>query len=99
MHGEIDAAGGEGFFYLFGENSFAKSALGAHLGQGDIGNLVAGGMNNFNFDFVAARAQQCGDVVGLPEGQLRAAGADAKAGGVHLERVRGFGGSGISTNS
>jgi hypothetical protein len=27
---------------------------------------------------VAARAQKCGNVVGLPEGKLRAAGADAE---------------------
>jgi hypothetical protein len=80
MHGEIDEAGGEGFFDFFREYSFAKSALSADLGQRNIGDLVAGGMNNFNFDFMSARAEQRGDVVGLPESKLRAAGADAEPG-------------------
>src|SRR5580700_7868261 len=35
-------------------------------------------MNNFNLDFMSARAQQPGDVVSLPQGQLRAAGSDAE---------------------
>ena len=78
MHGEIDASGGEGFFNFLGEDSFAESALGADHGQGDIGNLVAGGVDDFNLDFVSARAQERGNVVGLPEGKLRAAGTNAK---------------------
>ena len=61
VHGEIDTAGGEGFFDFLGEH-----ALGADLGEGDAGNFVAGGMNNFNFDFISAGAKQGGDVVGLP---------------------------------
>src|SRR5579863_10285647 len=73
VHGEIDAAGGEGFF-----NFFRKHAFGTDHGKGDVGDFVAGGVNDFNFDFVAAGAQQRGDVVGLPERQLRAAGADAE---------------------
>ena len=77
MHGEIDASGGEGFFDFFGEH-----ALGADHGQGDVGDFVAGGVNDFDFDFVAAGAQQGGDVVGLPEGELGAAGADAEFRGV-----------------
>jgi hypothetical protein len=39
-------------------------------------------MNNFNFDFVASRTQEGGDVVGLPKCELGAAGADAQFGGV-----------------
>jgi hypothetical protein len=34
-------------------------------------------MNNFNLDFMSARAKERSDVVGLPQGELRAAGADA----------------------
>ena len=73
MHGEIDASGGEGFFDFFGEH-----ALGADHGEGDVGDFVAGGVDDFDFDFVAAGAQERGDVVGLPEGELGAAGADAE---------------------
>jgi len=78
MHREIDAAGGEGLFDLFGENPFAKAALRSDHGQGNVSDLVAGGMDDFNFDFVAAGAQKRGDMVGLPKGELRAAGADAE---------------------
>ena len=73
VHGEIDAAFGEGLFDLLGEH-----ALGADLGQGDVGDFVAGGLDDLEFDLVAACAQQRGDVVGLPEGELGAAGADAQ---------------------
>jgi hypothetical protein len=75
VNGQIDTSGGEGFFDLFG-----KHALGANFGQGDVGDFVAGGMNNVDFDFVSANAEQRRNVVGLPEGELRAAGADAKDG-------------------
>ena len=54
MHGEIDAPGGQGFFNLFREH-----ALGADHGESDVSNFVAGSMNDFDFNFVAARAQQC----------------------------------------
>src|SRR5258708_25002550 len=51
---EIDAAGGEGSFDLLGENSFAKAAFRADHGQGDVGDLVAGGVDDFDFNFVSA---------------------------------------------
>src|ERR1051326_6236687 len=70
---QIDAPGREGFFDFFGEH-----ALGAYFGEGHVGDLVTGGMNNFNFDFVAAGAEQRGNVVGLPKGELGAARADAQ---------------------
>src|ERR1700692_622767 len=73
MYGKIDVAVGEGFF-----NFFCEHALGADHGEGNVGNFVTGSMDDFDFDLVAARAQQCGDVVRLPEGELRAAGADAE---------------------
>ncbi len=77
VDGEIDASGGEGFFDFLGEH-----ALGADLGEGDVGDFVAGGVDDFDFDLVSAGAQEGGDVVGLPEGKLRAAGADAEFNGV-----------------
>ena len=73
MHGEINSPGGQGFFNLFGEHP-----LGANHRERNISNLVAGSMDDFNLNFVPARAQQCGNMVGLPEGELRAAGADAE---------------------
>ena len=76
MDGQIDAAGGEGFFDLFGENPLPP--LGADHGEGNVGDFVAGGVDDFDFNFVAARAQKRGDVVGLPECELGAAGADAE---------------------
>ena len=53
MYGEIDAAFEQRFFDLLGEH-----ALGADLGEGDVENLVAGGLDDFQFDFVSALAQQ-----------------------------------------
>src|ERR1700691_5666033 len=78
MHGEIDPAGGESFFDLFRENSFAQSALCANLAEGNVGDLVAGGVDDFNFYFMAARTKKRGDEVSLAEGKLGAAGADAE---------------------
>src|SRR5208282_5913437 len=80
VHGEIDASGGEGFFNFLG-----KHALGANHGQSDVGDFVAGGVDDFDFDVVAARAQERGNVVGLPQGELRTARADAESG--HYCRV------------
>ena len=65
MHREIDAAFGQRVFDLLGEH-----ALGADLGESDIGDLVAGGLDDLQLDLVAALAQQRGDVIGLPESQL-----------------------------
>src|SRR5579864_2035681 len=92
MNVEVDTPRGKGFFDFFGEH-----ALRTNLGQGNVGDLVAGGMNNFNFDFVAARTEKRGDVVGLPESELGAAGADAEfrsvvRGMIHVERFVGIGG-------
>jgi hypothetical protein len=66
MHREIDAAGGEGFFDLFGENSFSQSALAADLSQRNVSDLVSRGVDDFDFNLVATGAQQGRDVVGLP---------------------------------
>src|ERR1700689_3806016 len=78
MDREIDASGGEGFFYLFGENSFAQTAFGTDLGEGDVGDFVAGGVDDFDFDIVSACVKKRRDVVRLPQSELGAAGADAE---------------------
>src|SRR5215475_14045196 len=73
MDGQIDFACGEGFFDFFGEH-----ALRPDLGEGDVGDLVAGGVDDFDLDLVPTGTQQSGYVVGLPESELRTAGADAE---------------------
>ena len=73
MNGEIDSSGSKGFFDFLGEH-----ALGADLGEGDIGDLVACGVDDFDLDLVPAGQQEGRDVVRLPEGKLRAPGADAE---------------------
>jgi hypothetical protein len=72
MHSKIDAPGGERFFDFFREHS-----LGANHREGYVGNLVAGGLDDFDLDFVTSRTQNRGNVIGLPERELGAAGADA----------------------
>ena len=68
VHGDVDATLGQRIFNLLGEH-----ALGADLRQSDVGDLVAGGLDDLDFDFVSALAQQRRDVVGLPECELRSA--------------------------
>ena len=72
-HGEVHAVLGQRFLNFLGEH-----ALGADLGQSDIGNLVAGGLDDLNFDLVSALLEQRLDVIGLPERKLRSAGTDAQ---------------------
>src|ERR1700756_1940720 len=81
MYGEVDFAGREGLFDFLGEH-----ALGADHGEGDVGDLVSGGVDTLDFNFVPASTQQCRNVVGLPEGKLGAAGADAKFSGLAVRR-------------
>ena len=74
VDGEVDETGGEGFFDLLDEDAFAVEA-----GWDDEAGLlhaVAGGADDLDFGGVAVGAKFCGDVVGLPECELRAAGAD-----------------------
>src|SRR5580693_3219932 len=73
MYCKVDASLGQGLFDLLGEH-----ALGANLGEGNIGDLVAGGLDDFQFDFVTPFAQQGADVMGLPECELGASRADAE---------------------
>ncbi len=73
MHGQINASRSQCLFNFFGEHP-----LGADHGERDIGNLVAGSVDNFDFHFVPSRTQQRRDVVRLPEGELRTARPDAE---------------------
>ena len=75
MHREVHAAFGQRLFNLFSEHS-----LGADFGQSNVGNFVARSLDDFEFDFMPLSTQQRADVVGLPQGELRSAGADAQAG-------------------
>lgn len=43
---------------------------------------VTAGADDFNGDLMALCAEQIGDVVGLPEGKLRSAGADFQKTGI-----------------
>ena len=72
MHRQIDAAGGQGFF-----NFLSEHALGTDFGESLVCNLVASGLEDLDFHFVAALAQPGGDMIGLPESQLRPARTDA----------------------
>ena len=73
VHGEIGAAVEQGFLNLLGEQ-----ALGPDLGERHIGDLVAGGLD----DFDAARKPGGGELplhpTGLPQGKLRTARCDDK---------------------
>ena len=84
MDGKVDAAGGEGFFDLLDEDALGVEGRAVFEGGGDdeagVLHAVAGGADDFDFDGVAGLAEECGDVVGLPEGKLRASGADADLG-------------------
>jgi hypothetical protein len=61
VYGEVNAAFGEGFLNLLGEHS-----LGADLSESDFLEAVAGGFDDFDFDFVAPGAKQGLNVMGLP---------------------------------
>ena len=93
MNGEVDAALGERVFDLLDEDSFAARS-GASAGAiGAVGLLhaVAGGADDLDLDRVAAVTQLGGDVVGLPEGELRASRADADGFGHVWDQGYGIG--------
>ena len=56
-------------------NFLCEHSLRTNLRECNVGDLIAGGVNDLNLDFVSAPAQQRRDVVGLPESELRSAGA------------------------
>ena len=65
MHRDINPAFGQRLFDLLGEH-----ALGTDLGEGNVDDFVAGGLDDLELDLVAALAQQRRDVIGLPESEL-----------------------------
>ena len=68
---EIDAPVEQGFFNFFGEQAFAADFV-----ERDVENLVAGGFDDLDAAFGAARFQTFPDIVRLPERKLRASGPD-----------------------
>ena len=63
VHCEIDTALDQCLFDLLGEHSFC-----ADFGQGNIGNFVAGGLDDFDGDRVAASFKKALDVMCLRQG-------------------------------
>ncbi len=61
VHGQVGAAVEQRFFDLFGEE-----ALGADLGQRDVGDFVAGSLNDFDAALAAGGGELRGDPTGLP---------------------------------
>ena len=70
VDGEIDASSGEGFFNLLDEDSFTVETF--RDDEAGLLHAVAGGANDFDLDGVALCAEGIGNMVGLPEGKLRA---------------------------
>ena len=87
MHGDVDAAGGEGVLDLLNEDALGVEGRAVVEGrgcfEGGILHAVAGGADDLNGDAVAAGAELIRDVIGLPERELGAAGADAKCRSTH----------------
>jgi hypothetical protein len=81
VDGEVDAAFGQGFFYFLDEDALAAGQGREGFGGGFCGfgllHAVAGGADDFDLDSVVGVAECGGDVVGLPESELRASGANA----------------------
>jgi hypothetical protein len=79
MHRQVDAALFEGFLDFFNEDAFT-----VEIGRRDEAGLlcplhaVAGGADDFDFGVIAGVAEGVEDVVGLPEGELRASAANAE---------------------
>ena len=62
---EINSIFGKGFFDLFDEHAFRSN-----FGEGHLGDFVAGGVDDLDFDLVTALAKELGNMVCLPESQL-----------------------------
>ena len=75
MDRQVDMAGLKRFFNLFDEDALAVKTR--RRNEAGLLHAVAGGANDFEFDRVAGIAEGVEDVVGLPERELRASGADA----------------------
>ena len=72
-HGQINAPLAESLL-----NLLSKHALGAYVGQSNLGDLVAGGLDDLDFHLMAAFLQQRGNMVRLPEGQLGSPGPNSE---------------------
>ncbi len=70
MNSQIHTPVRQGLFNLLGEHS-----LRSDFGKGYIGDFVAGGVDDLDLDLVALAAQKRRNVLGLPESELRSAGA------------------------
>ena len=80
MHGQVDAALRQRLFDLLDEDSLAarqRRQRGQPVRAVGLLHAVAGRADDLDLDRVAAVAKLRGDVVGLPEGELRASRADA----------------------
>src|SRR4051812_28152592 len=73
MHRQVHAPFEQRLFNLLGEH-----ALGADLSQRDVEDLVASGLNDFDFNFTTMPAKLVCYVVGLLERELGPAGPNAK---------------------
>jgi hypothetical protein len=71
VYGQVGAAVQQGFLDFLGEQAFC-----AYLGERYVGNLVAGGFDNFDAGGVAQGGQLLLDPMRLPEGQLGSARCD-----------------------
>ncbi len=65
VDGEVNPVFDQGFLDFLGEH-----ALGADFRERHVGDFIARGLDDLQFHGVALRAQQIGNVVGLPEREL-----------------------------
>jgi hypothetical protein len=75
VDGKIDASFFEGFFDFLNEDALAVEVGGRD--ETRLLHAVAGGADDFKLDVVAGIAEGVEDVIGLPEGELGAAAANA----------------------
>ena len=74
MNCQINSVFSQRFLNFLDEHAFRSD-----FGEGHIGDFVAGGVDDLDFSFVPTFSQATCDVVGLPERQLRSAGADSQS--------------------
>jgi hypothetical protein len=77
VHGEVDATCGKSFFDFLDEDAGAVGRKAFSSSDGGILQAVTGSANDFNLNGVAVGAELGGDMVGLPERELRAARSNA----------------------
>jgi hypothetical protein len=75
VHGKVNTVFGEGFFDFLREH-----ALGANFGERNIRDFIARRLDNLKLYDMSMSAEEVGDVMGLPESELRTAGTDAETG-------------------